>query len=127
MRPVAVLALLALAAPAIAVPVNPNAPDQIAAVYWSSFSCYVLRTNGELWSFSFQTGWEQQSGDLASPLPVPLAEIADWELYALVTQAGERWILRGMAPGGWAQLPPPPFAPVPGAARSLGNVKGTYR
>ena len=86
MRPVlAVLVLASLPAIALAVPVNPTATDQVAAVSYDGYGIRLLRTNGEVWSYAVSDyGWLHEDGTQGTvnmTLPIPVSEVADWSYY----------------------------------------------
>jgi len=125
MRPVAVLALLALAVcPCAASVVNPQSPDGIAANEPGNdtWQVWLLSTAGEVWSYDANNGWEHE---VYMTPPVPVADLACWWPCFCLTIDGRYFRLQDQT---WLAEPPPPiFSPVPGADRSLGDMKGAYR
>jgi hypothetical protein len=127
-----------LVGPSLAVPVDPNAEDGVAAIYpenhdgFTSNYVWVLRTNGEVWRYDNNGVWRQSGidpnlsgGDLT--VPVPVIEIADWTPGYFVTHSGTHWYNGAYTPlDYWTQLPPPPWSPVQSSPQSLGSVKGMF-
>ncbi len=133
-----VLGLLAVG-PVLAVPVNPVAPDGIAAAfvemhdaYWlatNNFKLWVLCTSGDVY---FLTGViSSAQWTLWSSLhpPVPLTDILDWTPICLQTKTGGRWVYLEVAGEDfWRPLPGIPCEPpVPTIPKSLGALKRGYR
>jgi hypothetical protein len=134
-----VLVLLGLLVGAsLAVPVDPNAEDGVAAIWPDNFDgfvrgfVWVLRTNGEVWRYDCEGVWRQSgvdpnlSGDLT--VPVPVTEIADWTPSFFTTHSGTRWFMGNDEPlDYWTPLPAPPWSPVQSSPQSLGSVKEMFR
>jgi hypothetical protein len=134
MRPVlAVLVLASLPAIALAVPVNPTATDQVAAVSYDGYGIRLLRTNGEVWSYAVSDyGWLHEDGTQGTvnmTLPIPVSEVADWSYYFLFTQVGVLWQFDPNGPIGWhvVDFPPPAWGGVPIQQQSLGGMKRIFK
>lgn len=136
MRAVLLVSALAIvfAMPAAAVPVNPNGPGGIAAVYRPesnpTLQIIVLSTAGEVWRLDTNptARWIRGTDNVTNPEeldpPVPVAQIAEWWYWGCTTVSGDVWAFYAQA---WQQVPAPPFAPVSTATESIGSVKRAYR
>lgn len=132
----AALVLAGLPAIALAVPVNPTAPDQVAAITGDTgYSVAVLRTNGEVWVNSgslTDNAWRRCDGTASSynmTLPVPVSEVVDWTYFYFLTNAGVLWHFDPNGPIGWhvVAFPPPPWGGVPIQQQSLGGMKRIFK
>ena len=129
---VLLLVLICSCAPyAWAVPVDPSAPDQVAAWFCSgeiSPSVNLLRTNGEVWTWRPAQGWYragESDGSFLYDPPVPVVDIVDWTPWVVQTRHGSVWILNDLAT--WQEIPSPPFSPITTSKQSLGRVKQLFR
>lgn len=117
---------LLLASTVAAVPVNPSAPDGIAAVWLNDSWCWVLCTDGNVYRmFSTNQTWAL----IEDHLPAPVAVMVDWSPYFIRTSAGELWQGEPQLGSDNWQLAPaiPCAAPVPTQGNSMGGVKGLFR
>jgi len=113
--------VLVLAASSLAVPVDPNAEDGVAAIIYNGGTANALCTNGEVWTFNDY--WNRLSH--MDP-PVPVSDIADWDYSGFIHVNGEYWYWSGTEV--WNVMPlPPPCGPVEAEPQSLGSVKEMYR
>lgn len=122
------LALAIIAAPSLAVPVNPDPDAGTAAVLMahghtfvlcSEGYCYVLEDHGD--------GTYSWAQDQAGQLPLPLADIADWTPERFLTFDGQLWdwVNEGV---GWVQVDTWPCEQVISADHpGLGAVKDLFR
>ena len=99
--------VMLLAAPAAAVPVDPQADDQIAALILPR---YALRTNGEVWVFDSDSSAWQRCPDLDLPLPVD--QVSDWQPSFLITSHGDHWTLNSHGGKVWQRVATLPWNPV---------------
>ena len=123
-----VLLLIAIVAPAVwAVPVDPSAPDGIAALFaGDGGGLWILRTNGEVWRLGeTSTVWERTT-NFRNDVPLPVEQIVDWMPYFLTRVNGERWWLNSIDHT-WGLMPAPPFAPVSAQQKSFGSVKQLFK
>jgi hypothetical protein len=123
---VAVALLLASTAPVIAVPVDLNAPDGIAARQIEVNSMIVLCTDGRV--FSINT-YDRVWTFLGDDLPVPIVEIADWHLNFIRTHDGALW-MGNLHPtdSEWQLVPPLPCSTaVREKTPNLGQLKSMFR
>lgn len=122
MRIVLVLLCLLAATSALAVPVDPDAADGVAA--WSGTS--VLCTSGEVYFFVVpEQRWVLDYDGAINP-PVPVNEIADWSVNTFTTISGEHWAF--YYSGGWVTMPLPPCAgPVDTQNQNMGDLKSLFR
>jgi hypothetical protein len=133
-----VLILLLVAVAAAAVPVDADNPDGIAAVMGYSGTFVILCTDGQMYSLanpdSESAAWEPFTYGL--PLPVPLADIADFGIGRLATKSGEHWIYVSTGygpPQRWLTLRDPDLPQLPCTASvrangsALGAVKSLFR
>lgn len=123
--------MLAWALAASAVPVDPNAPDGIAARFVGGDVVYVLCTSGEVhWhSLAPNPSWRLLDPYPAES-PVPLSEIADWGVRSLVTFSGNIWVAYQYSgnPPQWYLLEPVDCqGPVNSESESMGDVKSMFR
>jgi hypothetical protein len=125
-----IVALTIIAQGASAAPVNPVAPDQVAAIVDNTGYCVVaLRTNGEVW-MNCGTEWSLGGGyGGMTPLPVPVSEVADYCYWYFWTRAGVLWHFNPNNGVGWhvLPLPPPEWGVVRAQQNSFGNAKQSYR
>ncbi len=108
-----------------AAPVDPNATNGIAA--WDGNT--VLCTIGTAWYFNSTTmAWEQPF-DGAMNVPVPVAQIADWQWTSFTTHDGVHWAFRSAPAPCWNVMPPPPgcSGSVIQETNSFGEVKTLFR
>ena len=122
-----ILVLLGLlAGPSLAVPVDPNAEDEVAAYLQTGVSLpMILRTNGEVYRYDYDLEvWVRHE---TYDVPVPVSEIADWALNCFTTHDGEWWFEDPGAGGTWEVVPRPEWSPIPSHPQSLGSVKGMFR
>lgn len=128
--------LMALACAAVAVPVDANAPDGIAAVYLGGVGgipgnefFFALCTTGEVWvagaSGVGPLNWAQNPSFLR--ITVPVSTIADWTPYYYVKIDGSRWYHPDGSWAGWMPFATPCSASVDVKTESLGSIKGLYR
>jgi hypothetical protein len=99
--------VLLLAAPGGAVPVDPQADDQIAALILPR---YALRTNGEVWVFDSDGSAWRRCPDLDLPLPVD--QVSDWQPSFLITKHGDHWTLNPHGGKVWQRVASLPWTPV---------------
>jgi len=122
----ALIGLLTLPAFTLAVPVDSDAPDGVAAIIWAGDNngrICILGTDG--------TAWCTEDGNpiafshsVNHNVPVDLSDIADWEYYYLRTNDGVVWAQYG----GWHTIDLPPIAPpVQSDQQSLGSLKQMFR
>ncbi len=132
MRYLALVFCLVLAESTLASPVNPTAPNGIASLVTENITGgsngYILDSVGQTWicrSSGVQSGWILFGQDV----PVPLNEIADWNVKAIVTYDGRIYLgtLNPNAPSFWQLLPPFTEDPVSEESGTLGNVKSLFR
>lgn len=141
----AILLTIAFANSAGAVPVDPSAPNGIAAQIvrvtgsWPS-GClrWVLCGDGTIYEFtgSMESSAPGQWRLFDRPLPVSVSEIADWSLEVLHTRSGGIWIWLSMdgQPATWMEwgvapmlLPAPCEGGVGASGASLGKIKSLFR
>ena len=71
---------------------------------------HILRTNGEVYQYDYDNaGW------LRVPhldVPVPVSEIADWQVGTVITHSGEWWYEDIGAGGTWEIMPRPDWVPI---------------
>lgn len=117
-----------------AVPVNPNAPDGVAAIfttggpYGGDEPILVLCTSGEVFNLHSQNYWQAVYG-AGSPIPVAVSQVADWGPRHVTTFSGEHWVFtynREWQLVGGAVVPAP-CGPVANESKTLGGVKSLYR
>ena len=128
MRFVIVLVCLVVTGSALAVPVDPNAPDGIAASLMGGSFWYVLTTSGELWykSCSVEDPWRLDQKSL--PPGVSVSEIAEWKYTWIVTHDGTVWAYSYVNQQGWAIMTPfPGGQPVSETPESIGDIKSMFR
>lgn len=138
MKVATVLVLLLIGASAAAVPVDADDPNGIAAVMGYSGTFLILCTDGQMYALanpdSESAMWEPFTYSL--PLPVPLADIADFGIGRLETTSGEHWIYVSTEYGQlqrWLTLGDPGLPQLPCAASvrangsALGTVKSLFR
>jgi hypothetical protein len=138
MKTAAVIAILLMGASALAVPVDADDPNGIAAVMGYSGTFLILCTDGQMYALanpeSESAMWEPFTYSL--PLPVPLADIADFGIGRLETNSGEHWIYVSTEygpPPRWLTLSDPALPRLPCAATvrvdgsALGAVKSLFR
>jgi hypothetical protein len=121
----------------LAVPLDLNNPQGVAAVYTATSDgttaggYYLVCTDGN--GYCFVGGTPQWAPFVASP--VPLAEVADWTPWFMHTTDG-RWFIRSRPSIPWQQLgvdgfgnpPVPPCAgPVKTDQAPMGKVKALFR
>ena len=115
------LCLVLLAGSAWAVPVDPNAPDGVAAIY----DTWILFTDGKV------LGWDVGSGiwKVRDPLPVSVPEIRDWSMLFIVTNDGRYFSFDfTVSSTEWTEIPSPPYEPpVSANPESIDNLKTMYR
>ena len=86
MKAFLVLAMILVVAAAHAVPVDPDAPGGLAAIWMPDGNCYILTVEGKTWTCPASGGeWTL----FADSLPVPIEEIADWTNYFILTHSGD--------------------------------------
>ena len=116
---------VAIACPAIAVPVNPDASDEIAAI-WLVATPKLLRTNGTVHNFNHDLHqWEEGNGFY--DLPVPIEQVADWYVSAFVATNGDWWYRNPGAGEEWEIMARPDWAPVSATGSQLGAVNDLFR
>lgn len=105
-----VVLLVCFAVPAASVPVDPDAPDGIAAVFSEIVSGqpYILRTDGLVYVLE-EPFWEWAHME-RHDVPIPVSEILDWRLGFLVAQNGDWWWQHQY--GEWDITPPAPWLPI---------------
>ncbi len=114
--------LLIFSTPMLAVPVDPNAPNEIAA--FSIDDVILLRTNGEVYDYDYPTHtWVLNS---RLEVPVPVADIADWQTDCFITHGSDWWYMNPDSQE-WEILPQPEWAPVSSESSSMGGIKSMYR
>lgn len=136
---------MAFAHSALAVPVDPSAPNGIAAQIVrvtgaSPEGCFrwVLCGDGTIYEFtgSMYSSVPGQWRVFDRPLPVAVSEIADWSLEVLHTRSGGIWIWLSMdgQPATWMEwgvapmlLPAPCESGVGASGTSLGKIKSLFR
>jgi hypothetical protein len=114
-----------------AVPVNPNSPDGIAALYYVEFDAlvdawgyYVLTTSGEVWLVRPAPG-TITCALYQAEIPVPLSEIRDWSFNCLITYDNQLWYYDRY--GNWQTGPISCLqTPIPTENKTWGGVKGKY-
>jgi hypothetical protein len=117
---------------ATAVPVDPDAPDGVAAVYMQTDGpdgnltiLWALCTDGYIWRRQIQgpgSPW-----DMVFSAPCPVSEIADWQLYYLVKTDGAKWYFqRGGNPSQWLPFLGPCDPVIRSESQSLGRVKQAF-
>lgn len=140
MRITILLAILFSASISLAVPVTPNSPDGIAALFLYSGTYVLLCNDGDMWSLtnlgSPSAQWVPNT--YTTPLPVPVSQISEFTLGMLTTISGERWIfvpVDNMSREEWRRvdaagdaIPPLPCAGgVMESNESLGKLKALFR
>jgi len=117
------IGLFILPTPALPVPVDPDAPDGVAAyLYFTPYSVVILSTAGEIWSCGPDHPW-RRSNSMYDP-PIPVAEIQDWSQDAFRATDGTFWVYTS---GDWVQLPALPWGPTSAKQQSLGSLKQMFR
>jgi hypothetical protein len=117
---------LVLATSVLSVPVDPNAPDEIAAILAIGIAPpHVLRTNGEVYQYDYDGPSWYRVPHL--DVPVPVSEIADWQLGTVITHSGDWWYKDMGAGGTWELVPRPEWSPIQSSPQSLGSVKDQFR
>ena len=81
------IVFLLLATCAGAVPVDPNDPNEVAAVVEYGGSPWILRTNGEVWVVG-ALGWEYEP---RYDIPFPVSDVCDWKRHILRDCNGDIW------------------------------------
>ncbi len=118
------LVLCTLPACVVAVPVDPDSPDGIAA----NLGLTVLCTDGTVWlsQTSPFTVWVEHSIPGYLPLPVTVAEMRDWLDSVIVTISGDIYLFENDQ---WRLLPEIPCSSgVPAETdTSFGDLKSMYR
>jgi len=124
------IALLALPALTLAVPVDPDAPDGVAAALRIEPSgTYILCVSGEIWRMNPVAGmgpWESVS----DTLPIPVSEIQDWTHRAVIKAVDGTtwlWVLISEDSWGWEAVDSPCSPPIPNQTQSLGSLKQMFR
>ncbi len=115
--------LLIIACSALAVPVNPDSPNGVAATLIGGQTIWVLCANGAeyVWSWN-DTEWTF----IGDNLPVPVDQIAEWSRYIIITVDGQMY--GGDSASGWTQLPTVPcLDTVAQDTQDLGNLKARFR
>ncbi len=118
--------VLILSGSVMAVPVDPNAPDGIAAYYAEDMQFTVLTTDGIMLAPGAANTWEP----LAFGLPdgVSVFDIADWfGRYWLITHDGTVWRATGQSTEYWENIGMLPTSPVSESVASMGDVKSLFR
>ena len=123
---ICLLVVLCWSSVSVAIPVNPDAPDEIAALYLPdhNMSVRILRTNGEVWELDNDT-WTWEHSQFFS-VPVPVSEIADWFPASFQTHSGDVWFRRYGTGETWEIVPPTPWGGSPVKETSLGSVKTMF-
>jgi len=120
---ITIVAVALLAASAVAVPVDPEAPDGIAA--WKDVT--VLCTSGEVFYFDDDALAWLQIHDGRLNVPIPVEQIADWSYTTFVSISGDRWRWAGPT-NGWIVIPPLDCAGVVHQdGENLGDLKSMFR
>jgi hypothetical protein len=119
-----------IAAPALAVPVDPDATNGVAAeIFLGADSHYwALTTSGDTWRLygNHSDGWENMLVGL--PPGVGVADIADWNILWVITHDGTIWRNDSIHdPNGWSIAPPFPGGTVPSESSSLTDLKARFR
>lgn len=134
MRTVAIIVVLLMGASALAVAVDAEDRDGIAAVMGYSGTFLILCTDGQMYALantdSESAEWEPFTYSL--PLPVPLGDIADFGIGRLETRSGEHWIYVSTAygfPQRWLTLRDPglPLLPCAASVRANGSALGAVK
>lgn len=124
MRLLTTILILAYAAVALAVPVEPAAENGVAAMMpnWNA-NMTVLCTTGDVFMYNYNTGaWDPTYYNS----PVPVSEIADWQITALRTHSGDLWTMDNYnAP--WVLVAPPCEGPIQSESETLGSIKQMFR
>jgi hypothetical protein len=106
----------------------------VAAEYPHSYNGWVLLGDGRVLEFGnlgngSDMGFRPDTFTVpAPPMPVPISDIKLWSYGSLVTNSDEVWVLSSWQGPGWTwvNLGTPPGLPVPGAASSMGDLKGRF-
>jgi hypothetical protein len=108
----------------IAVSVDPDSPDGIAAI----LGLEVLCTDGIVFTSPTApfTVWEEHSLPGYLPLPVSVADMRDWDGYIILTTDGEIYLFEH---GEWRLLPEVPCSGDVSTETetSFGDLKSLYR
>jgi hypothetical protein len=118
---------LLLAVPALGVPVDPEAPDGIAAYFFEGEKLWILCSDGTTYyTYSHDDFNWQHHGE---NLPVPLNQIADWGVFFLVTKGGEYWRSPLGSGTTWSLIETFPCSPgqVGTKSKSLNDLKARFR
>ena len=83
----------------------------------------VLDVNGETWDSIGGSPYCWFSVPELAPLPIPMEDIANWSVRAIVTVQGDMWIFGSQ---GWENCGPWPGGPVETKRDSWGAIKGQY-
>jgi len=110
-----------------AAPVDPNAPDGVAALSKSSSFLYALCTDGFAFSMNVsRMEWVPLYDGL--PLPVPVSEITDWFGGYFITVSGDLYGFDGLGNRTWKLVPPLTCNdPVQSQSESMSGVKSMFR
>lgn len=123
------IGLLFLASTSQAVPVDPNAPDGVAAVYSDGGALYALGADGQSWILVMANldGWLPTTWPSLPP-GMAVADISDWTTRYLVTSDGVRWMYN-LEPlvMAWVEVPPLPGGVIGNSQGSLGDAKSLFR
>jgi len=120
--------LLFISGSAFAVPVDPNAPDGVAALFYADTYLMALDTNGQTWRHvNSESTWVLR----AANLPIPISEVADWHPFFVLGNDGVMWRAESHSlpptPTIWHIVDPVPIEPVSSEGQSLGDVKSMFR
>jgi len=137
MRSIIVLTLIGLfilPTPTLPVPVDPDAPDGIAAMdQWNVGIAFFLCTSGEVWKMTYEnyTPVPPMVIEELAP-PVPVSEIREWFIYGFITHSGTYWVSLYESSVGtrtWRDHGQVPSCGPPVAAdqQSLGSLKQMFR
>lgn len=116
------VACLVIASAASAVPVNPSAPDGVAAVWLNDAWAWILCTDGQVYRMH---SVDQQWTLMEDHLPVVVASIADWSPYFILSTSGDLW--RGESALNNEDWTLAPTIPCIGAVQSQGNSLGAFK
>ncbi len=84
--------LLFISGSALAVHVDPNAPDGVAARYFADGSnMYALCTNGYAYRIGSCDNCPWVPLYMGADLPIPIVEILDWAPDFFTTHSGDIW------------------------------------
>ena len=114
-----------------AVPVDPTAPDGIAALYLADGQYYLLKTNGDMWIFKVVSGVVtciSGNTEEGPGLPVPLSQIRDWTWMRVITWDNRLWYWAGSPVASWhSGIIPCLDSPVPTGNSTFGAIKEKFR